>query len=324
MESSSASVTDTKEQNKKSIPQIVENSKIWLSISGFFVLISCIAIAISFMKYNSPVLLGIDFVGGTKIEYRFAEISDKLDSRFVLEQIVAPIDTDLAKNSIAQVSDGSILIFRAKDLQESQRLQIEESFQSELGEFTVESVDTVSGIIGPELLTSGLLALFITIISITCFVSYRFRRDFALCTIIALVHDVVIVLGLFAILGLVYKLEVNSLFLTACLTVLGFSVHDTIVVFDRVRENLRHLSKKNTLENIINQSISQVWFRSFGTTITLLFVLGTLLLWGGASTKVFAGAMFTGMLSGTYSSLFLAPISLLVVNKLFDKRKKKK
>lgn len=310
-------MTEAKQFKKtkyKSFP-IIENTKLWAIISGILLFISFGAMIISFTKYKSPLLLGIDFVGGTTIEYKFAQPSDKLTSQDVQSNILAKINEELAKGSIVQVSDKQLLILRTKELSTENRDKLQESLKTQYGEFNVQSVDTVSATLGPELLRSGMIALVTALLGIMLYVGYRFRRDFAFCTIVALLHDVSIVIGLFAILGLVMKLEVNSLFLTACLTVLGFSVHDTIVVFDRVRENMRFLSKKTSLVEVINMSIRQVWFRSFGTSVTLLFALGTLFLLGGDSTKIFAGAMFVGMLTGTYSSLFVAPVLLYQLNK---------
>lgn len=294
---------------------IIENTKIWAIVSGILLLVSFGAMLVSTFKYKSPLLLGIDFVGGTTIEYKFSSPQDKLTSQNVQNNILATIDQDLAKGSIIQVSNKEILILRTKELNTENRDKLEELLKTQYGEYNIQSVDTVSATLGPELLRSGLIALVTALLGIMLFVGYRFRRDFAFCTIAALIHDVSIVIGLFAILGLVFKLEVNSLFLTACLTVLGFSVHDTIVVFDRVRENMRFLSKRTSFAEVINMSIRQVWFRSFGTSITLLFALGTLFLLGGDSTRIFAGAMFVGMLTGTYSSLFVAPVLLFQLNK---------
>ena len=287
-------------------PKIVENAHIWFLVSGFLLLLSILAIGASFYKYKAPVLLGLDFVGGTKIEYKFKEKNATLTSQNVADKALIKIGKEFASSSIAQISEQQILILRAKELNDEQRALLDGALKENFGEFEVSSVDTVSPTIGPELLWSGLLSLGITLGAICLYVSYRFRQDFAICTILALIHDVIIVVGLFAILGLLKNIEVNSLFLTACLTVLGFSVHDTIVVFDRVRENMKFLSKKNNLTNIINMSIGQVWFRSFSTSLTVLMSIGALFVFGGETTSIFSGAMFVGMFCGTYSSIFVA------------------
>lgn len=299
----------------KFIFDVIQRTPVWVAISGLLLLISLSSMIISTIKYQSPILLGIDFTGGTTIEYKFSTPQSELNSQNIQNNILTQVDANLAQGSIIQVSNEQLVILRSKELSTEHKDKLDNILLDNFGEFTIESVDTVSGTIGPELMRSGLLALFFAIAGILAFVGYRFKKEFAFCAIAALFHDVFIVLGLFSILGLIYQVEVNSLFLTACLTVLGFSVHDTIVVFDRVRENFRFQSKKNPVKSIINKSINQVWFRSFGTSITLLFVLAVLAIFGGDSTKIFAIAMFTGMLTGTYSSLFIAPVLLFRLNK---------
>jgi preprotein translocase subunit SecF len=313
--------SSSNEVSSKQPFQIVEKAPLWFSISGTLILLSLLAIFMSFQKYNAPVKLGLDFIGGTKIEYKFDKKSDQLTTGSVTEKILKPLGEKFATESIAQIADKQVLILRTVELTVDQRDKLDAGLKKNFGKFTVLSVDTVSGTIGPELLRSGLIALGVTLLGILMFVSYRFRRDFAMCAIVALCHDVIIVVGLFAILGLTLNLEVNILFLTACLTVLGFSIHDTIVVFDRIRENLKFVSKKRSLVQIINESIVQVWFRSVCTSLTVLITLGCLLFFGGETTKIFAGAMFAGILTGTYSSIFVASTLLGQISLLTEKKK---
>lgn len=326
---SASSVSEKKSQPAGNVPSkapfpIVEKTPIWMSISGTLLLVSIIAIVLSCLKFGAPVRLGLDFVGGSKIEYKFSSPSLKLTPGLVTEKVLNKISPEFGSDSLAQVSENkedTYLILRTKELNVDTREKLDSLLESSFGQFEVLSVDTVSGTIGPELLSSGVLALAVTLIGIMLFVSYRFRRDFAVCAIIALCHDVILVVGLFAILGLTLGLEVNVLFLTACLTVLGFSIHDTIVVFDRIRENTKFLSKKRNLVQIINESIQQVWFRSTCTSLTTLITLGSLFMLGGESTRIFAGAMFVGIMAGTYSSIFVASALLGQWNLLQDQNK---
>ncbi len=306
-------------EQEKYIPKITENAHIWFGISGFFLILSLVGIIISFIKFGSPVLLGLDFKGGTKIEYKFSKITGELTSKNISKSILTKVHPELAESSIVQIANKNLLIIRTRELNLDEKELLEKTLAKEIGVFTPESVETISPIIGPQLLWSGLLALIVAILGICIYVSYRFRQDFAICTIIALIHDVFIVVGLFAWLGIFKNIEVNTLFLTACLTVLGFSVHDTIVVFDRIRENMKFLSKKNSFSQIINLSIGQVWFRSFCTSFTVLVVLLSLFLFGGDTTRIFSGSLFTGLLAGTYSSIFVAAILLDKWKKYTDK-----
>ncbi len=320
MSVSSVSEKKNKPESSENAWHVVERAPIWAGISGSLILLSLIAITLSFLKFGSPVRLGLDFTGGTKIEYKFAQANQEISPGSVREKVLDKINTKLGADSIAQVSENKFLILRTKVLNTDEREQLDGLLKENFGEFEVLSVDTVSGSIGPELLRSGLIALFVTLLGIMLFVSYRFRRDFAACAIAALCHDVIIVIGLFAALGLIYGLEVNVLFLTACLTVLGFSIHDTIVVFDRIRENTKFLSKKRNLVQIINESIKQVWFRSACTSFTVLLTLGALLLFGGETTRIFSGAMFAGIMTGTYSSIFVAAVLLGQISRWQEKK----
>ena len=140
------------------------------------------------------------------------------------------------------------------------------------------------------------------------YLSFRFKLDFALSAIFALIHDVLFVVGVFAILGILFNVQIDALFITALLTVIGFSVHDTIVVFDRIRENLRYYAKKMSFGEIVDASVSQTLTRSINTSLTTLITLSALYFLGGITTKDFVLAMILGILIGTYSSIFFASI----------------
>lgn len=306
---------------------IVKYRWFWIGFSLAILIPGFIAIGMCFVKYGTPIKLGLDFTGGTKLEYKF---SQKLE----LEKVRGILDKHKLGGSNIQLSkvgeDGSqVLIIRSKAIKErkstqkksSQKEKLDRDLITTFGQFEILSIDTVSPIIGPELLTSGLLALVFTLVGIVLYISYRFKRDYALCAIIALLHDVFILIGLFSIFSLIWGLEIDSLFITAVLTVIGFSVHDTIVVFDRIRENSKYLSKNKTFAEIANESINQTLVRSINTSLTVLLTLGTLYLIGGETTKNFVGAMFLGIASGTYSSIFVAS-ALLVWWRELGKRKK--
>ena len=306
---------------------IVKYRWFWFGFSLAILIPGLIAIGMCFLKFSSPIRLGLDFTGGTKLEYRFPHEVKLEDVRRILDK------HHLAGSNI-QVSkaaeDGSqVVIIRSKAIKErkssqkklGQKEKIDRDLRKTLGNFEILSIDTVSPIIGPELLNSGLLALFFTLVGIVLYISYRFKRDYALCAIIALVHDVMILIGLFAIFSLLWGVEIDSLFITAVLTVIGFSVHDTIVVFDRIRENSKYLAKNKTFGEIANDSINQTLVRSLNTSLTTLITLGTLYLFGGETTKNFVGAMFLGIASGTYSSIFVASALLVWWREMAKKKR---
>ena len=161
---------------------------------------------------------------------------------------------------------------------------------------------------GKELFANSLIALTLALLGIICYLTIRFQFDYALAAILGLVHDVVIVCGIFSILGLLFGVEIDALFVTAILTVIGFSVHDTIVVFDRVRENLRYYAKKMSFGEIVNFSVNQTLARSINTSLTTLITLFALYFFGGVTTKNFVLAMILGIAVGTYSSIFFCTV----------------
>ena len=296
---------------------IVKYRWFWLGFSLAILIPGLIAIGMCFLKFGTPIKLGLDFTGGTKLEYRFSHEVKLEDVRKILDKHQL-VGSNIQVSKIAE--DGSqVVIIRSKAIKErkssqtklGQKEKIDRDLKKAFGNFEILSIDTVSPIIGPELLNSGLLALLFTLVGIVLYISYRFKRDYAICAIIALVHDVLILVGLFAMFSLYWGIEIDSLFITAVLTVIGFSVHDTIVVFDRIRENSKYLGKNKSFGEIANDSINQTLVRSLNTSLTTLITLGTLYLFGGETTKNFVGAMFLGIASGTYSSIFVASALLV-------------
>ena len=308
---------------------IVKYRWFWFGFSLAVLIPGLIAIFLCMMKFGAPIKLGLDFTGGTKLEYKFSQTINIEDARAVLDK------QNLGSSSIQltkPAADGSqVLIIRAKAIKErkstqktaSQKEKLDGALTETFGPFEILSIDTVSPIIGPELLTAGLLALFFTLAGIVGYISYRFKGDYAVCAIIALLHDVLVLMGLFAIFSLLWGIEIDSLFITAVLTVIGFSVHDTIVVFDRIRENSKYLNKNKNFGEVANDSINQTLVRSINTSLTTLITLGTLYLIGGETTKNFVGAMFLGIASGTYSSIFVASALLVWWREVAKKRKHK-
>ncbi len=303
----------------------VKHSNTWFIFSGLLVLASLFFMAQSWLQLGAPVKLGLDFTGGTKLEYRFAPQNETADESKLINSaaINSLLDEVGLKNSTATVTKekNPLVILRTKAISDDPILEtLNSKLKEKYGDFEISSIDTVSPIIGPELFTSGLTALAFTVLGIIFYISYRFRRDYAICAIIALLHDVTIVMGLFAFLGLYKGIEVNSLFITAILTTFGFSVHDTIVVFDRIRENQKLQTQKFSFKDVANLSVNQVSTRSLNTSITTLTVLGLLYFFGGSSTQLFVGALFVGLGIGTYSSLFLAsPLLVALRSKMPSK-----
>lgn len=281
----------------------VKYGKNWFIFSGILTGVSLLFMLISTIQLGSPVRLGLDFTGGTRLEYKF-------DKKVIKSEEINQILNEVGlANSIATITQGEkpVLIIRTQAISDDPALdRLNEKLIQNYGQFEISSLDTVNPLVGPELLQSGLVALFFTMIGITLYISSRFKRDYAIAAITALFHDVIVLMGLFAFLGLYYGVEVDSLFITAVLTTFGFSVHDTIVVFDRIRENQKLQTTKFKFHDVANLSVNQVSMRSLNTSLTVLTTLAFLYFLGGRSTQLFVGALFIGLAVGTYSSIFLA------------------
>jgi preprotein translocase subunit SecF len=299
---------------------LVKYRWLWFGISGAILIPGVIGIIACCIKYHAPLKPGIDFTGGSILQYQFDKPAPIDKVREVLDK------AGLAGSQVqqAQISNKEVVVMRTKALDdESLKRKLDSDLQSTLGNFKTLSVDKVSATIGPELLSSGLLALLITFGMMVAYISYRFMFDYAICAIIALFHDVLALCGIFALLGLALGTEVDSLFISAILTVIGFSVHDTIVVFDRIRENAKYVGSKaqdaekgseyrKTFGDVANDSVNQTLARSIYTSLTVIITLTCLYVLGGVTTKDFVLAMLIGIISGTYSSIFNASALLVL------------
>ncbi len=216
---------------------------------------------------------------------------------------------------MATVADASkiatIVSIRSKHIEGQQDLSILKDLQAQYGPITVLQKNSIGPSLAQELLLNGVLALVMAYVLIVGYLTYRFQFDFAVCAMIALVHDTIFLIGVFALFGRLFHTEVDSLFVTAILTVVGFSVHDTIVVFDRIRENNRlYFTKKVPFVTIVNMSVNQTLARSINTSLTALLTMLALYLWGGETTRDFVLAIIIGIAAGTYSSIFNASVFL--------------
>ena len=269
--------------------------------------------------------LGIDFQGGTLWEVGFPAAQTQVSP----QDVSLLISQSGVEVSQATLTANKTVIIRLKVTDEAKIKEIKGKVADKFGKTEDVRLDTVGPTISKELTQKALLAVGISILAIVLFISWSFRKvpkptssiAFGFCTVFALVHDVIVVVGIFAILGHFANIEIDSLFITALLTVIGFSVHDTIVVFDRVRENLIKHSGYS-FEEVVNHSLSQTLGRSLNTSLTAVFVLVALYLFGGETIKTFVLALLVGIISGTYSSIFNAAPLLVVIQKFISKRKK--
>ncbi len=229
------------------------------------------------------------------------------------KQLKATVQTATINEAPEASSDKivSIVSIRSKMIQGHEDQVIMKELEAKYGHITLLQRNSIGPALAKELLSNGLLALVMAYILIVGYLTFRFQFDFAVCAVLALLHDTLFLFGMFAIFSRLFNTEVDSLFITSILTVIGFSVHDTIVVFDRIRENNRvYFTKKLPFVTIVNMSVNQTLARSINTSLTALLTMVALYFFGGETTKDFVLAIIIGIAAGTYSSIFNASVLL--------------
>ena len=275
-----------------------------------------------FSLLTSGLKLSIDFTGGSLLELQASQ-SAQISHFFTVAE-----NQGLELASVQPSSDHTYLL-RLKPISQDQADKLKQELAATLGQVTETRFETVGPTIGAELTRKAILAVVVASIFIIVYITWSFKTiprpysswKFGASAVIALLHDVLIVVGLYSLFGRLFGVEIDALFVTALLTVIGFSVHDTIVVFDRIRENLGKYSEF-PFEELVNHSLLQTLGRSLSTSLTVVFVLLALLLFGGASIRNFVLALLVGIISGTYSSIFNASPLLVVWNKIQNKSRK--
>ena len=311
--------------------KIIPLRKIWLSLSALLVTLSIVAIAIWGLNF------GLDFTGGSLLELK---IHNQEVDIVEIKEALAPLELS---SLVVQPTENNTVLLRFQDSTENIHREVIGALEGSYGindnnvegqgvgsQASIEELrfDAVGPSIGEELKNKSINAMILVLIIIVIYISLVFKRvskpvsswKYGVVAIIALFHDIIITLGVFAVLGKFMNLEINIPFVAAMLTVLGYSVNDTIIVFDRIRENLP--KQLDNFAKTINRSVNQTITRSINTSTTTLLVLLSILFLGGESIKEFILALAIGVLIGTYSSIFLASPLLVVWNNFVNKRKK--
>ncbi len=289
--------------------KIIRRKKLWFTLSVLLTVISIVALI--FFRLN----VGIDFKGGTLWELKVTE------GKFDKVKVESIFKDQGFKNVSVQLSGDQDVIARLENLDKDQHAKLLTAFEKTFKGVKENRYETVGPTVSSDLTRKAIMAIAIASLGIIFYLAFAFRKvvkpanpwKFGVCAVIALIHDALFVLGMFAIFGHFFEMEINSLFVTAILTVIGFSVHDTIVVFDRIRENLHKMNKP--FEEIVEYSINQTLVRSLATSFTALLVLSSILILGGETIRPFVLALAIGILVGTYSSIFLASPLLVVWQK---------
>ncbi len=306
--------------NMKKTVHVVKYRILWMCLSACLLLPGIIAMIYSMVTYptHSPVKVGIDYTGGTILQYGI----DKTVNNDDISKTRNDLDKIGVENPYIQILNvnpteenkniKSIISIRTKFIDEGSDTtdQITSAVQKEYKNAELIQVSSVGATLGKELFKMSILALALAILGMIVYISLRFKFEYAVAAILGLVHDVLFVTGVFSILGIFCDVQIDGLFLTAILTIIGFSINDTIVTFDRIRENLRYYGKKMTYGEIVDASVNQTIARSINTSLTVFLTLAALYFFGGVTTKDFVLAMMLGVLVGTYSSIFFC--SMLV------------
>lgn len=296
--------------------KIVKNRWYWFLLSG-----ALVAGAVG-MLATFGLKQGIDFTGGTLLSVRFEQRPTPVDA----EKALAVFDLNAITIQPAGDSD---LIFRFKTIEEETHQKILETLNSTFGKATELQYNAIGPAVGEELRQKAVSSLVIIFLLVLGFIAWSFRKvsapvqswKYGAVVLVSAFHDVIVPVGLFALLGKVLGWEIGTPFIAAVLTIMGYSINDTIVVLDRVRENLQKTS--GTFEEIVERSIRQTMLRSFNTSMTTILALSAVFFFGGDSIKDFALALIVGVATGTYSSIFVIPSLLVVWNNVTRRRQAK-
>lgn len=293
---------------------IAGHAKLWFIISLLIIIPGL------FCMVTKGFNFGIDFTGGTIIDMKFEQpvtIAQVRESLAKYGYEGAQIQLSGAE---AEVTSSENVMIRTTDMEESERKEVMAQLKEDVGDYTVLREEKVGATIGGELITNAVMALVVSWAMIICYVAYRFEWRFGVAAVIALIHDLLIVLIVFSVTGR----QVDSSFIAALLTIVGYSINDTIVIFDRIRENLRlHFRRDGNIVNLVNTSIFQTLTRSLYTVFTVMFTTFALYFFGGDTTKDFAFALLVGFGVGCYSSIFIASPVWMMLRKVGGKAVKK-
>ena len=287
---------------------------LWWSISVGVILAGIISMVISWQSTGYPLRPSLDFVGGTRLllerNCSNAENCNKPIDINVVRDVAK--GQDLGDSSIQIIADKDTgkdngVLIRTKTLDVEKRTQLQNALSEKIGSFdpNKNQIDTVGPTLGRQLFTTGTTALVVSFICIVIYLGIRFQWDYSAFAIVATFHDLLMTVGIFSIFGLLFGMEVDSLFIVALLTITGFSVNDTVVIYDRIRENVKthdHVPFNEIVDDAVNQTLA----RSINTTLTTLLTLFAIFLFGGETLSNFALALIIGFTMGAYSSIFIA------------------
>ena len=297
---------------------LIHRRGLWLGLSLILTTLSIVAMAVWGLR------VGIDFKGGQLIEASFRKPTTIDDIRNTLGE-----NHDLPSTTAVESGSNTFLIRTTTE--NTDQLTALKDQLTKIGEWDQIRFESVGPTVGKDLTKKAIIAVVLASLAIILYIAFAFRQvpaptnswQFGITAVIALLHDLLITIGAFSLFGHLYGFEVDSLFITALLTVMGFSVHDTIVTYDRIRENLLGHAKDMKFSDIVVSSINQTLVRSLNTSLTLVLVLLSLVVLGGSSIRPFIAALLVGVVAGAYSSIFLASQLLVIWQAWSQKRRER-
>ncbi|MEN9218829.1 MAG: protein translocase subunit SecF [Gloeomargarita sp. DG_2_bins_126] len=290
--------------------RVTQHYRLWWGISAAVIGVGWIAMGILWVQTGLPLRPSIDFVGGTRLQLE-RDCSQGCPQELTLPPLRAALEELGLANSSLQIVGGQAVSLRTRFLRPEEREQVQTRLAQVMGAIDANKIqiDSIGPTFGRQILLSGILALAVAFLGIGLYLAFRFQVDYSVLAFVALAHDVLVTLGVFALLGLVAGVEVDSLFVVALLTIVGFSVNDTVVIYDRVRELLK-LHEDWPINQVVDTAVAQTLTRSINTTLTTVLSLVAIVLFGGDTLRWFALALIVGFLTGAYSSIFIASTTL--------------
>ena len=293
--------------------RVIRTKNLYLGFSAIMV-----AVSLLFFLFI-PLNLSVDFKGGELLQLQFVKSLNRETLNSTFDSLQSQIPQ--LKNKRLQYSEDNTIVLRTEELKDSQRDILTKALTEKVGKYEIVKNDKVGPTIGKELTKNAIWALIIGSILIIVYVTIRFEFVYAVAGLLALLHDIIITMGLIAL----FRYEIDTPFIAAILTILGYSINDTIVVFDRIRENEKKERKIKDYSTIIEESVDQVFVRSVNTSLTTILAITVLIIFGGDSLKTFSMALLIGMIFGSYSSVFMAsPLVYLMRKYRKPKNKTKK
>ncbi|MBD2178915.1 protein translocase subunit SecF [Pseudanabaena sp. FACHB-1998] len=297
---------------------VIKNARLYITISTSVILAGIVAMVLSFQQLGSPLRLGIDFTGGSSVTLGLACSGGNCGKPIDISVVRQAVESKGFTNSVIQLVEGKDLkgvSVRTAHLSTEEREKLKVTLTDSLKQYgevdpKKSQIDEVGPSIGQQALKNGLLAIALSFAGIGLYLAFRFQLDYATFAIIALFHDILVTVGAFSLLGLTMGVEIDSLFIVSMLTICGFSVNDTVVIYDRIRENVKLDAGATGFNDLVNASVNQTLGRSINTSLTATLPLLAIFLFGGATLRFFSLALIIGFLSGAYSSIFNASILL--------------